>query len=107
MRAFQDFSADDDPAADTGAQRDHDHIFKALAASAPLLAQSRHIGIVPDKDPGPVQEAGQLLADVDHAPAQVDTAVDDTFPEDRTGHADTDPFHLVHSHTVGTELFPD
>ena len=82
-------AVDDDTAADAGAQSGQHHTLAACAAAAPVLAQGGHVGVVAGLD----RQAGQLaqgLMEVEHAPAQVDAAVDDAVVGDGTGHADAD-----------------
>ena len=107
MAAGQDPAADDDAAADTGPQRHHDDVFKALSAAAPLLAQRRHIGVIAGDDPDAAQESRQLLRDIEDTPAQVDAAVDHAVIQHGARNTDADAFYIVHTDAVLFQPLPD
>ena len=84
---MEQMAADDDAAADAGTQGHEDHILTAGTAALPVFAQSGNIGIIAclHRETG---EAGQGFGDVEYAPAQVDTLVDNTLAVNGAGNAD-------------------
>ena len=86
--AMEQIAADDDAAANTGAQGDKNHVLTAGTAALPVFAQGGNVGIIAGLY-GKAGEVGQSLGNVEHAPAQIDALVDHTLAVNRTGHADT------------------
>ena len=84
MSAVDDLAVHDDTAAHAGAQRDHDGAAAALCRAHPDLAQRSHVGVVA-RLYGEAGQFGQLLGDVEHIPAQIDTPVHHALCVDGTG----------------------
>ena len=90
-------SVDDNAAADTGSERHHHHIVKALAASLPLLTECCHIGVISDLNLHAPQKSRQRGGNVGNAPVKIDRLVDHTVRENRSRNADakTDNILLI------------
>ena len=88
MGAVEQAAADDDAAADTGAQRHKDHVFAAGTAALPVFTQSGNVGIVAGLY-GEAGEGRQGFGNIKHAPAQVDALVDNTLAVNRAGNTDS------------------
>ena len=94
---INDLAVDDDAAADTRAQRDHDSAAAALGGAHPDLAQGGDVGVVADKDLQAVQQAGQLDGNVPLAPA-AEVGTDDGHDagvQHRAGHTDAHALDLL------------
>src|SRR5262249_30229077 len=52
VHAVPDFSADDEPSADTGAERKHGHVVKFSCCAEPLFSEGGDVGIVFEDDDG-------------------------------------------------------
>ena len=97
--AVEQFPLHHDAAAHAGAQRDEDHVVTALSAALPEFAQRRHVGVVA-RLYGEAGQLGQLLGDVEHIPAQIDTPVHHALCVDGTGDTDAE------TQNVGIRDFP-
>ena len=78
---------EDDPGAHATAELDQDEI--AVGGAAAELEQSRHRGIVGDRD-GDVEPAPQLGAQIESMPVEVRGLEDCAFGVDHTGSTDSD-----------------
>ena len=96
---MEQFPLHHDAAAHAGAQRDEDHVVTALSAALPEFAQRRHVGVVA-RLYGEAGQLGQLLGDVEHIPAQIDTPVHHALCVDGTGDTDAE------TQNVGIRDFP-
>ena len=93
--ACKDLSAQNDAAADTCSESDHDNIVVALAAAVPLLAESSYVGIISDFHIDAVQKGGELFADIDHVPSEVDAFVYDSVGKNGAGNADAYTLEII------------
>ncbi len=107
MGARKDLPVQNNSAADTGSERDEDHVLKALSAALPLLAECRDIRVVPDLHLHAVKKPRQRGSHVDDAPVKIDRLVDNTVLQNRAWHADAEAFDLICRDLLLFQLLPD
>ena len=100
VNSGQDLSADNDAAADARAERDHNYVVMSLSATVPLLAKSRDIGVIGHFNGNAAQQIGQLAADIQDAPSEVDAFIDNSALYDRSGNADAHTFDVFHGQVM-------
>ena len=101
--AGEELALYDDAAANTGTQRNEHHVFAALAAAAPHLAQCRRVGVIGSLD----REAAQVRERTCHiaAPAvEVHAGLDVAILQHGAGNAHTRAQDLVLLDALFVEL---
>ena len=88
MRTLDDLAVDNDAAADTCSQCDHDEVLLAFSAAFPEFAEGCDIGVIACADLH-VKNLAELIFDIFFSPVKVDSHRNDTL-HDRSRDADTD-----------------
>ena len=92
VRSFKDLSANNDSAADTGSESNHDHVLLAFAAAFPLLAESCDICVITCTD-FHIKELAEFILYVRLTPVKVDSDRYDTC-HDRTRYTYADTGYI-------------
>ena len=103
--AIEDFAVCHKAAADPGADSHHQHRAAAFAAAVKIFSECGNIGIVARLD-GESCQCAESIVQIEHAPAEIDTAVDISFVIHRSRHTDPDPGHQIVCNAVCSQTIP-